>query len=208
MNPLSAIFRRRALIVSAAACGVTLLLAGGARSSAVFLLPVIFMLVEFTGGWIAVAMTGAALCGVALLFAVPVHALMFTVVCSWVCARAIRIGVPLIVPVALLTAASIGGEFLFGDGARVSSPVFIAMELLRSCFNVALVTAFVVLRPPAVIWTPPVRRFRFEDLLFLGSVAASIPAAVLLRGGAQCPFHRCLVGGGGDRRRAGRGRNS
>jgi PAS domain S-box-containing protein len=174
---------KRNLIVTVAACGLAFLLAGAARSSAVFLLPAIFMLVEFTGGWIAMAMTGAVLCGVALLFSAPVHALMFTVVCAWICARAIRAGVALIVPVLVLTAAAIGGEFLFGDETRVGSPVFIALELLHACFNVAMVAGFVVLRPPAVIWTPPVRRFRFEDLLFLGSVAASIPAALLLRGG-------------------------
>jgi PAS domain S-box-containing protein len=176
--------RVRALAVSVAACGAAFALAGGPRAAAVSVLPAIFILAEFTGGWFAMAISTALLITVSLIISAPIYPLMLTVVCALLSARAIRRGVPVIVPVVLLAGAGISADILFGEGARAGSPSFVAMEFLDACFNVALVTIFVIARPPGGIWKPPVRRWRFEDVLFLGSVAASIPAAVLLRGAA------------------------
>ena len=174
--------RVRALIVGVAACGAAFALAGGLRGAAVFLLPGILMLAEFTGGWLAVAISAAMLGAASLFVSASLYPLMSTVVCALLGARAIRAGVPVMVPVALLAAGGFASTMAGGEGARAAlSPEFVAQGLLDACINVALVTVFVVLRPRGGLWRPPTRRWGFEDVLFLASVAASIPVAILLR---------------------------
>jgi len=172
----------RAMLVGVGACVVTFALAGGLRAAAVSMLPAILMLAQFTGGWLALAITSALLIGASLLITESIQPIMLAVICAPLCVRAIRRGLPLIAPVALLAVAGIA-VIIVGESASTTwTPVLLSTELLEASFNVALVTLFVVVRPPLGIWIPPVRRWRFEDVLFLASAAALVPAAILMRG--------------------------
>jgi len=177
---------RRALLAGAGGCVATFACAGGWHTSTVWVLAAILMLTEFTGGWLAVAIATLLLGCASLLIAEPIQPLMLAAVCAPLCMRAIRRGVPLIASVALLLAATVMAAFAAGELARATwSPVLLATGLLDATFNVAIVTIFVVARPPLALWLPPMRRWRFEDVLFLASTAAFAPAAMLIRDGAS-----------------------
>jgi len=169
----------RPMLVGAGAACAAFTLSGSVRVAAMSMLPAVLMLAEFTGGWLAVAIAGVLLVSVSLLIAEPMQPLMLMIMCAPPCAYAIRRGVPLVAALVLLAGAGIAARF-FTQGTTWS-PLLLATEWLEASFNVALVTLFVVMRPPPVIWSGRVRRWKFEDVLFLAGVAASIPAWLSVR---------------------------
>src|SRR4051812_38578799 len=175
----------RAMLVGVCAAAAVFVCAGGWHTAAVWLLSAILILAEFTGGWLALAIATMLLGGASLLVAEPVQPLMLTALCAPLCVLAVRRGIPLIAPVALLAIAGVGAPALVAASARATwSPVLLATELLEATFNVALVTIFIVVRPPLRLWLPPMRRWRFEDLVFLVGAAALIPSVILMQGAA------------------------
>jgi len=174
----------RALLVGIAAGVLSIALATIPGASAVSWLPAIFMIAEFTGGWLAVAIAVGWLGVASLLIASPFVPLMLTAACALICARAIRYGIAAIGPVLLLAAASAATGSLAGGGIGPTlTPSLIAESLIEACFNVAIATVFVILRGARTIWMPPLRRWRFDDALFVVSVVALTPTAIFLSGG-------------------------
>ena len=168
--------RMRPFLIGIIACGAALALAGGPQVSTMLLLPAVFMLAEFTGGWIALAISSVSLLAFATKLSTPVHPLMLTMLGAWLAARCVRAGVPAFAAVALLACADVGGAALPGGDAW--SPDSVASALLHACFNVALVTLLLVTRPLRDLWELRARRWRHEDVLFIVSAAALIPAAL------------------------------
>ena len=178
--------RMRAMLVGLAACVLGITLARIPGASAVSWLPAIFILAEFTGGWLAVAIAVGWLGAASLLIASPFVPLMLTAACALICARAIRYGITAIGPVLLLAAASVAtGSMTSGGIDTTITPATMAVALIDACFNVAIATTFVIARAARAWWTPPLRRWRFDDALFVVTVVPLVPAAIFLRTGAE-----------------------
>ena len=139
------------------------------------------MVAEFTGGWLAVAISGSVLSLVLLLIAATPYPLMLTAACAWLGARALRTGWPNFLAAVPLAGAGVWAAWL--DGGTALDRMMLA-ETVRACANVALAVLFVIARPPHGTWTAPRRRWRLEDVSFLATTAAALPLLWLPPGGA------------------------
>ena len=172
----------RALVVGGSTSVFVILFGFVPGLSAVWWLPAVFMVVEFTGGWLAVAIAAGLLGAHSLLITAPLLPLMLTVACALLCARAIRYGIAAIAPVTLLAMAGVATGFITSDPSAGSpTAMSIASTLIESCLDVALGTAFLISPMTRKFCTAPARRWRLDDVLLLSTVVALLPAFMLLR---------------------------
>ncbi len=171
--------RARPVLAGVAACGAALALAGGPQVSNALLLPAVFMLSEFTGGWIALAICSGLLGACTALFGIPSYPLMLTALAAFAAARAMRAGLPALAPVALLACAG-AGDLVFAGNPHEPLPDSVASLLIAACVNVALVTFACAARSLRMLWLKRARRWRHEDVLFIACTAALVPAGLFL----------------------------
>jgi PAS domain S-box-containing protein len=171
-------------LLTAVAAGIVAFAPGGTSSAfALSLLPAVFILLEFTGSRIALAIAAVTLFGVEVLLGAGLHQLMLTASCAWPAAHMLRAGWPSIAPVLLLACGTLGANALHGAaGQPLVSPHGIACALLYAWFGVALATLPFMLRVARRACLPPLRRWSFEDVVVPLFAVALLPAAMALAG--------------------------